>query len=205
MTSLTKDGRHRFRWMTYDGYKVRIDRDIAPLIEKMWKLGIRTTNSCQAHCNFNCSHKIKVHPVAKDGTQFFETIKTKHCNNNVWLAFESVREVEKLYNIVAEYDTKEGSMYELMSCDRGLFTRGQKKSKYRKDDSWAFTFIFFNNGVRGHFGRPTENGKRLPYEIWIEDGCGKNNFVLSPQITFPRKHLSYVEHRLDLEIKKRKK
>jgi len=200
---LTKDGRHRFKWKTYDGEKIRIDRQIAPLLEKMWALGIRTTNCCQASCNFNCNHKIKAHPVDEDGCQFFETIETKDCYNNIWIAFESARELEKFYNIVAEYSEKDESMYHLMSCDRQLYTKGQKRSKYRSKDSWAFIFIFFNNGVKGHFGRPVENGKRLSYNVWIEDGCDHNDFVLSPQITFPQKHLAYVEQRLNLALAKK--
>jgi hypothetical protein len=41
--------------------------------------------------------------------------------------------------------------------------------------------------------------------MWIDDGCKKNNFIMSPQLTFPREHLSYVEERIELALSKLKK
>jgi hypothetical protein len=33
--------------MEYEGQKVPIDKEIAPLVDKLWKAGYRTLNSCQ--------------------------------------------------------------------------------------------------------------------------------------------------------------
>jgi hypothetical protein len=199
---MTDRKRHPFKWVKYKNQNIRIDKDIVSLLSKMWKLGINTTNSCQALCNFTCNHKYEV-ISDKDG-DYYSVIETKHCLNNIWLCFESVRDVEKLYNIVAEYTSERSdeAMYHKMSCDRALQT-GQTKFRHSKD-GWAFCFHMANHGVFGHWGRPKWRGKRSTVEMWMEDGCGKNNFVLEPQITFPRSHLEYVESKLDQALKKKK-
>lgn len=198
----TKDGRHTFKWLTYKGRKVRIDEEIAPLISKMWKLGIGTQCCCQEYCNFNCNHKYVTRTDKKTKEKYTAVVPTKHCHNNVWIYFESSSDVERLYDIVAEYDPKhsDGSMYDKMSCDSVLRT---EKSKFNPlKEGWSFIFVMTNLGVDGHFGRPIFDGKRSTCEMWIEDGCKKNNFYIQPQLTFPRKHISYLEERLDLAIKK---
>lgn len=198
--SLTKDGRHKFKWLTYEGQKVRIDADIAPLLTSLWTLGIKTTNSCHAQCSFTCGHKTKTTKL-EDGGYCLSPIKTKDCDNNVWIAFESIQDLEKFFNLVAKYDTSRGSMYELMNCD--LFVQTTGKYNYTKD-AWAFSFYMRNMGLLGHFGRPMWRGKRMKHEVWIEDGCGKNHFRVQPQLTFPRKHLPYIEAQLQLALKNRK-
>lgn len=187
----TKDGRHHFKWaITPQGFNARIDKDIFLLCNLMWSLGIKTTNSCHSHCNFTCKHK-------RNSKGYI--IPTKNCYSNVWLAFESCKDVEKLYNLVAEYepDNKKqlhtGTMYDKMSCDRFVSTRG---CAYASKEGWAFSFLMHNLGVQGHWGRPIFNGKRSTQEMWVEDGCKKNKFVIQPQITFPRAHIPYVENRL---------
>lgn len=201
-----KDGRHSFNWLKYNGKNVAIDKEIVPLLSKMWKLGIKTTASCQQVCSFACKHKRKV-VKSKDGN-YLKPIYTKHCLSNIWLAFESAKDVEALYNYVAEYkkpatwEEARNSMYGLMNCD--LCTQNTKNQFLYPDNAWAFLFVMANNGVYGHWGRPTFNGKRVGYEMWIKDGCKKNNFVIEPQITFPRLHLQYVEERLDLAISKKR-
>lgn len=201
---LTKDGRHPFKWLTFDGRKVRIDEDIAPLLSKMWKLGIRTTNSCQAQCNFVCKHKYKTIKY-KNGTSFTSHNKTKTCYNSVWLAFETVSDIELFYNIVSEYHPDDdNSMYSKMSCDR--FVPTGPSNKYRHGtEGWSFHFLMSNVGTKGHWGRPNWGGKRSTVQMWIEDGCDKCEFILQPQITFPRTHIEYVEGRLNQALKRKKK
>ena len=194
--------RHPFKWMTFKGAKVKIDRDIAPLLAKMWELDINTTNSCQAHCNFACKHK---HKIKKDKYgSYYGIVPTKNCFNCVWLSFSSCKDVEKFYNIVAEYtsDKNDNNMYSKMCCDRGL-TTGQNRFR-RAPDGWAFSFLMSNEGVNGHWGRPMWRGKRSTQEMWIEDGCDKNDFVIMPQITFPRAHMKYIEAKLDQAIKQKR-
>src|SRR5271166_182818 len=195
---------HKYTTLTFRKQKVHIDKDIAPMVSKMWKLGINTTNSCQAQCSFVCKHKVKVHPKNKHGTQFFETIETKSCNNNVWLAFESSADVELLYNIVAEYDNDDdhfnNGMYHKMSCDRFVQTA---EAKYRHPvDGWAFGFLMSNTGVNYRHGYRKWGSTGSKILCRIPTGCKKNNFVIQPQITFPRAHMSYVESRLDLALNK---
>jgi hypothetical protein len=203
----TKDGRHKFKWRTYKGHKVRIDEDLVSLIDKMWALGIGTRSCCQEHCSFSCAHKWTTTKY-KDGTSYSRHNKTKSCYNNVWMCFETSKDAEKFYNIVAEYvhdswkDENKSSMYNLMSCDRFVACAG-KKFKY-PIDSWQWSFLLENNGVEGHFGRPKWGNKRSTVEMWIEDGCKKNNFIIVPQITFPRKHIKHVEERLQLALNKKK-
>lgn len=192
--------RHKTKVLFLKGKRVLVDEDIVPLVSKLWKCNINTTNSCQEHCSFTCEHKWQV--VKYPDGDCLEPIVTKHCYNNVWLAFESSTDVERLYNIVAEYDTSfsDESMYGKMSCDRMVQT-GQ--TNYRHSlDGWAFNFVMHNNGAFGHWGRPKINGKRSTFQVWVDDGCTKNDFVIQPQLTFPRKHISYIESRIDLVLKK---
>jgi hypothetical protein len=194
-----KSGRHPFKWMLYQDTKVAIDRDIAPLLSKMWSLGIKTTNSCQGHCSFNCNHKTKS-SKDKDGITFTRPILTSNCHQFVWLAFDSAKDVERLYNLVAEYSKDNNSTYNRMSCDR--FVGGGKFQ--RPIENWELNFYLDNRGVEGHWGRPKWGNKRSTVLMWVEDECKKNNFVISPQLTFPRKDLSYVEARLQLALDRRK-
>lgn len=198
-----KDGRHHFKWMKYDGRNVAIDKDIAVLLSKMWRLGIHTTNSCQASCSFVCKHKVK---WKKDKLGYYsQKIKTKNCDNNIWIAFDSVKDIERFYNIVAEYvnhhnNDYDSSMYHRMGCD--LFVQ---TNDVRALDGWCFSFYMCNRGTYGHWGRPTRSGKRSTYTMWVEEGCDKNHFVIEPQITIPHTHLKFVEEKLDSALKQKKK
>lgn len=197
-TRLTKAGRHKAKLLTYNGRKVRIDEEIAPLLSNMWKLGIRTSNSCQENCSFKCNHKYKIHPE-KDGTTYQETLWTKSCLNCVWLVFEHALDAELFYNIVAEYvpaDKDDGTMY--------ADIQGYNWKK-RPGDVWTLNCYARNYGVEGHFGRPKWGNKRSTCEMWMEDGCKKNMFIIQPQLTFPRKHLAYVEGKIKEALKAKRK
>jgi hypothetical protein len=184
--------RHPFKWKIYNGSKIRIDMDIVSILEKMWKLGIKTNNSCQAHCKFSCNHKWKIHKY-KNGSTYDECIRTPNCYSNVWISFDTSKDLEKFYNYLAVYNTP---MYKQMNCDRFV---GHSK------EGWEFSFLLRNHGVKGHFGRPMHKNKRLSFNVWIEDGCDNNDFIISPQISFPRIDLPYVEERLQLAINKKRK
>lgn len=102
-TGKRKDGRHPFKWLLFKGEKVRIDRDIVPLIKMMWELGIETSSCCQSDCP--CPPK---------------THRTKYCDNYIWIAFQASKDLERFYDVVAEWILPEDndSMYGKMSCDR---------------------------------------------------------------------------------------
>lgn len=178
-TEKNKSGRHPFKWLKYEGQKVRIDKDIAPLLSGMWKLGIYTTNSCQATYHWTiCSRK------------------TKECKEFVWIVFETAKDIERFYDYVAVWeplsDIGSGfNMYEKMSgIGYGL----------EPHSVWYVLARMDNLGVEGHWKR-NGKGKNNSYTVWEEDGCKKNQFVLQPQLWFPRKHLSYVEERIKLALK----
>lgn len=189
--------RHKAKLLNYQGYKVRIDEEIAPLFTKLWKFGINTVSSCQAHCSFKCNHKVIKHPVDENGLQYFESIPTKHCGECIWIVFDTANDVERFYNYVAEY-TKEykNTMYS--------YINGWCYKEYPRD-IWTLYFRPRNAGIVGHWGRPKWGNKRSTKEHWVEDKCKKNNFIMQPQLTFPRKHLIYVEQRLQLALDKKRK
>lgn len=190
MKSTRNSGRHPFKILSYNGRKVWIDEDIAPLLSNMWKLGIRTWNSCQGMCSFKCAHKVKIKKL-KNGITNYTNIRTKECGKFVWLVFDRAEDLELFYNLVAEpkdFDN-EKSMY------------GQVESP----NIWSIKYPMRNHGISGHWGRPNWGGKRSTQMMWIDDGCKKNNFIMSPQLTFPREHLSYVEERIELALSKLKK
>ncbi len=195
---VTKDGRHHFKWMTYEGQKVRIDKDVVPMLTLLWKMGIKTSNSCHGHCSFNCKHKSKITKMKDGGLLYGHTI-TKHCYDNVWLVFDEALDVEDFFNAVAEYvhiEDEEGTMY--------AHIQGHSAKRY-PHENWVLRFYPRNYGEVGHWGRPIFNGKRSTQQMWIETGCEENNFIMQPQLTFPRKHLPYIEERLKLALKNRKK
>jgi hypothetical protein len=194
---------HKTKKIMYNGRKVSIDIDIVPLLTKMWALGIRTYNSCQGQCSFLCGHKT-THKKRKDGIVEFNYIRTKECNNNVWIAFDSTKDVEKLYNIVAEWEPsnlqhEKSSMYVKMGGDRA------QRSKKLSPEDWSLNYVMRNHGVLGHWGRPKWGNKRSTCILWCEDDCKKNKFVIEPQLTFPRTHLQYVESKLDAALARKKK
>jgi hypothetical protein len=186
--------------MTFDGMKVRIDKDIAPIIEMMWFLGIRTISSCHGHCSFECSHKINIYKD-EDGFTVHSPILTDHCHDSVWIVFEQAHDIEKFYDTIAEYSDEGKSAKTATMYDHIL---GHYRNK-NKRDVWCTQFYARNYGVKGHWGKPIINGKRLTYECWIEDDCKKNNFIVQPQLTFPRKHIEYIKSKLQEALNKKSK
>lgn len=178
-TKTNKDGRHPFKWLTYEGQKVRIDEDIAPLLSDMWKLGIKTYNSCQATRSNNCyTHKT-----------------TKECSKFVWIVFETSKDIERFYNYIAVWEEtkiniEDFNMYErILGWGYGIDPHGV----------WYLSATMDNEGVEGHWKRKGK-GKGNSYSIWEEDACKINKFNLLPQLWIPRKHLSYVEERIKLAL-----
>jgi len=183
---------HKYKRLEHHGRKIAIDVNIVSLISKLWALGIETTSSCQDSCRLYCKHKFKL----KNG--IFQKVKTKSCYNHIWIAFASANDLEKFLNLTAEYHGSDQSMYAQMGCDRF------PSAKYIYKDHWDYGFFICNNGVELKIQRPTINGKRLTYSVVVDIGCTKNNFVIKPQFTFPKEHLSYVEGKLDQALKVKK-
>lgn len=202
VTPMPTEDRHKFKWMVYKGRKIRIDRDIAPLLSNMWELGIGTTNCCQAVCARSCKHKTKITKY-KDGSSLYSKIKTRDCKDRVWIVFDSARSFEKFLNVVAVYEKwkrdKPEGMYEHIQG----FTL-----KSHPHDVWEVIPYFDNLGVMYHEERmPLTKANGFPkgrktIGILVEDSCKKNQFKMMPQLWFPRKHLEYVEERIRLALDK---
>jgi len=197
------NGKHSFKWMKYKNEKIRIDKDIAPLIQTMWDLGIHTSNCCQGVCSKNCSHKTK-HATLKDGGILSEKIKTSECGNRIWIVFSSAKDMEKFYNLVAVYEKNNNGMYDLINgwAGRNISKSGKFIRYQPSKDNWEVIHYMPNLGVNLHLKRVKNNATKNPkyYYILDEEKCKKNKFVLRPQITFPRKHLDYVIERLNKAI-----
>jgi hypothetical protein len=82
---------HPYKLLTYKGKKVEIDKDIAPLISKMWKLKIGTRNCCQNYSG--------------DG--------------RVWIVFDNARSMSKFFIFVfSKYEV--GKSLEMHKHIRGF-------------------------------------------------------------------------------------
>lgn len=208
---MKKSGRHPFKWMVYEGEKIRIDRDIVPLLSKMWEYGIHTTNSCQGVCSREyCKHKVVVKKL-KNGNLYDKVLRTKNCGDRIWIAFASARDMERFYNLVAVYEKwrrgQPDSMYEKINGWAGRdVVKGGKFKFERNSDNWEVQLHMPNEGVLGHWieipnGFPNES-KFIT--VWEEDECPRNNFRIQPQIWFPRKHLSYVMEKIELAVNRKR-
>ncbi len=83
MSSAKRGGvNHKQVRIRANGQDAEVDEGIAPLIEAIWKCGIRTDMSCQ------------------DGAHGF-----------VWLNFPNAKESERFLDIVAEFDPDPNSLY----------------------------------------------------------------------------------------------
>jgi hypothetical protein len=207
----TKSGRHHFKWLNHQGQKIRIDRDIAPLLTEMWALGIQTTNSCQGVCSTKCKHKLKIKKL-KGGNTLFDKVLTPECRSYVWIAFQSAKDMERFYNLVAVYEKQERdqpvNMYAIINgwAGKDVKRNGKFVRWERHPDNWEVVNHMPNNGIRGHEEKGVNNipGKPKFFLYWEEDDCSQNDFRMEPQVKFPRKHLQYVMERLQVANSKRK-
>jgi hypothetical protein len=78
---------HETKLVEFGDQRAEIDVDIADLVLNLWKLGLRTSNSCQDS-------------VPK---------------GFVWISFCSSDDAEQFLNLVAEYDEEPGSVYDRMT------------------------------------------------------------------------------------------
>lgn len=99
---------HRGKYLRYDGYRVRIDEDIAELMQLLWDKGIGTVGCCQATCRHSCR-------ACK--TPWNDSSKWKdgpNCNKDIWVAFDTSDSLEKFLNIIAKFEMpikKQDSFY----------------------------------------------------------------------------------------------
>ncbi len=165
---------HRGTFIKFDNFNIKIDKKLCGLINNLWELGIRTVSSCEGSCGFLCKHKWKQKRNKKESYSYHTV--TKQCYTYVWLVFEQIKDYEKFLNIVCDYNDP---IY------NNILERAEKK--YQKDN-WSIRVLHENYGVKYR----TNKAK----DLWIEDGCVKNNIIMKLQLTFPQKHLSYVEKRI---------
>jgi hypothetical protein len=193
---------HKFKWMTYEGEKVRIDREIAPLLAKMWRLGIGTTSCCQAVCSRNCKHN-RERVKYKDGSEYYKVVKTPRCKDRVLIVFDSARSYEKFLNMVAQYVKWEpgqpDGMYDAIQGHSASII--ERWEVYPCVDNLGVELRVIRLPVKQADGLPK---RRKTVGVFIDDGCKRNDFRMMPQLYFPRKHLSYVEHRLEEALNRKR-
>jgi hypothetical protein len=78
---------HETKLIKFEDQQAEIDVDIADLVLNLWKLGLRTSNSCQ------------------DGVP----------KGFAWIEFCSAWDAEMFLNLVAEYSEEPGSVYDRMT------------------------------------------------------------------------------------------
>jgi len=93
---------HRGKYLRYNGYRVRIDEDIAELMQLIWDRGIGTHGCCQACCSHSCTVcRTPINDVSK-------WKKGSNCNKKIWIAFDSATSLEKFLNVVAKFELSKG-------------------------------------------------------------------------------------------------
>lgn len=192
--------RHKYKIFKTKHGQIKIDRDIAPIISKMWELGIMTTACCQQTCCHKlCKHKTKIKKY-KDSTELWSPIKNKLCKKHAWIVFDRPADAQKFFNIVAEFSKDDDSMYAHM--------HGYDLKK-NPSTSWIIDSHLENLGVferlkKVKLGLASGKKKGARSLIREEVSCPKNDFNISVQLFFPRKHIKYVEEKLNLALTKSK-
>ena len=88
------------------------------------------------------------------------------------------------YNYVINYGTKEQNYFQTIP-----------ELNYNK---WTIKVFMDNAGIQGKWKRIKIGGKKL--HMWVHDELTKNNFILQPQLTFPRTSLPFVEKQIQLAL-----
>lgn len=156
--------RHKTKRVKYKGRYALIDANICELITTMWKHGINTNNCCESHCSFSCGHKYK--EVEKN---YFVPIRTKKCLKDIWVTFDSMSDIEKLFNIISI-----------------------PPLNFQHDNKWQIRCYFDNLAEESYWGRPIINGKRSTQMMRIDKYVGVNDFKARPQLTFPKNDVALV-------------
>ena len=186
-------GAHKAKILYLDGRRCRIDRDIAPLIEGLFKLGIRTFSSCQNTCGGYCNLK---HPKArrcyrdtKTGKVVWENgrRKTKWCHESVWLCFESCQDGARFLNAVSRPDDSEKLRFQM--------GEGRAGSRKRPSHDWLWKVVADDiNDGRCMDRRGYWIGKRR---------APSRKYSFFMVLVMPRAHLSMVTERVLEKASKR--
>lgn len=105
--------KHKARYLILNGQRTRIDADIAPLIQALHDLGVRTFSSCQGSCMGHCGRRHKRGPLTtytySDGTTetYRKRIYPRRCLETVTIAFETAVEATKFINLVYRHTDNE--------------------------------------------------------------------------------------------------
>lgn len=95
----TKD--HKSKKVNISGNIVNIDTDIADLIVRLNKSGIKTFSCCQGSCMGHCNVQHKTKRIYSHGKYVWKSFKSKKCKNSVCIAFPSMKDgdrfMEKVY------------------------------------------------------------------------------------------------------------
>ena len=192
---------HKTKSIEFNGELIEIDEKIAPLILKMWKLGIITNGCCQSHCRPHCNHKWKKIEY-DDNSTYYKKILTRDCHKYIWISFNHAVDIEKFYNYVGEYNERYDSMYSKM--------HGQCYKGRNKNSNWILDILPINRGEKKIIIRePASKADCMAKGAFVERyesiGCNNNKFNMMIQLSFPKRHLAYVEKRLDLALSRKNK
>lgn len=125
LSSGSRIGQHKAKYMTIDGHRVRIDVNIYNLIFYLNKLGIRTMSCCGADCSGRCGLKHKVikkeiiwNPKTKKNEIWSFVDKPKQCQQSAYIEFVHRTDIVKFANIV--YDKSDSEEIHLAMQSQGL-------------------------------------------------------------------------------------
>jgi hypothetical protein len=184
-----KTGQHVTKVVYLDGVRSKIDINIAPLIEGLFKLGIKTFSSCGAGCGGWCgcsrTHKLlkKVkHKNKYTGKEevlsFYRT--PKRCAQSVWLVFETMEDASNFLNVAYREDDPQDIQ------DYMLGQGGSNSNAWH----WSCNTTDLNDhrvsDSRGY---------------WVGKRVGPAVFGFNAHLTFPHAHLELVTRRVLDELR----
>lgn len=185
-------GQHKAKYLTIEGRRCRIDANIAPLIDGLQRLGIKTFSSCGASCGGWCKlhHKLitkrarYTSPRTGKSYTYWKFRQPKQCSESVWLVFESTYDAARFLNVCSRPEDDE------VLRDKMLGQHGPKRGcshswlwKSKADD-------LNDRRVMDHRG------------YWVGKRQGPPKFDFYMACIFPHAHLELVTERVLARCKK---
>lgn len=185
LTRTPKTKQHQAKILCLNGLRVRIDVNIVPLVEGLYKLGIKTASSCGAGCGGGCNknHRslgiCKYQPFKRYGNNqvytYHKTHTPKACAHSVWLIFATPKDAEAFLNIVYNPDDSQKLQDYMLG--------------YGSKNSYAWNWgnmLRDDNDHRVGDHRGYWSGKRI----------GPPKFSFRMGVVFPHAHLDLITQRV---------
>ena len=186
---------HVAKYLTIDGRRVRIDANIAPLIDGLQRLGIMTFSSCGASCGGCCDLKHRLiskrawmveryGPDRGKRITYWKYSKPKQCENSVWLVFETTADAARFLNVCS----RPGDPEDLRDMMKGQFGYRGKPSL-----SWKW---------KSHVDDLNDRRYMDHRGYWVGQRQGNPKFDFYMYLVFPHAHLDLVTERVLARCKK---